>query len=122
MSWRFAILVWILTMSFIIRARAQEEDLKGLRFNEGKMFTLQIVPKSRKLVVSVVGKPAAEVEPGRVVILGKEINPKGETRTLQIRPSGAHFELVDKLSEKSQVEIEVKDTKSQKSEVFQLQR
>ena len=116
-------LFMIFSMTASLCAHAQKEDLSARdpRLNEGSMFTVRLTPAERRVVVSLAGKPQAELGPDRIVVFGREILPNGQSRKLTVRPSDEGFEIVDLKDSKRSLEIEVQDrSDNKKKETFRF--
>jgi hypothetical protein len=117
---------FMFTFIFVIFASTavgQPEDLNSRdpRLNEGSLFTIQFSPGERKIRVSLAGKPGVELSSGKVMVFGREISGGKENRTLEIRPTGSQFEIVDQLPKGKAVEIEIRDIKDKnKKESFRI--
>lgn len=116
---KFVMTMILLTgMSF-----AQKEDLNARdpRLNEGQLFTIRFTPAAKKISVGLAGSTQAEMSPGKVILMGREVTHSGKERQLSIKPSGDQFEIAEPLTSGQKLEIEVRDRKDQsKKEVFKL--
>lgn len=88
----------------------------------GKIFTIQLTPKSKRLQVGVTGKQVLSIDPNEIIVAGKSYPKNGAPRVMSIVPvDGNAYEVKDSLDDVKHVEIEIKDKKSKKSETFKIE-
>lgn len=83
---------------------------------EGQVFTVKFVPGNRLLEVRLVDKPLVQLEPGQLKVLGRVFSTDGSKRTLTFKTRSGALEIVEPIKADDKLELEIKDTKSQKSE------
>ena len=88
----------------------------------GEVFALKITPQSRRLDITLAGTPAVTLDPERLTVFGRVYPAKGEAKKLRIEARGGHFEILDKIDPKSTIEIDVRDTTSNKSETLRFKQ
>lgn len=122
MGWRLGFSVFIAAVGFLAFAQQEEVSSRYPKMREGEIFTINLTPGSKKLVISFTGKPHIELGPERILVFGREILPGGKVRDLKIKPVGEGFEILEPTSLKKTLEIEVHDkTSDGKKEVIKLE-
>jgi hypothetical protein len=86
----------------------------------GQIFVLKFIPKASRLEVALAGKEAASVEPGRLEVFGKVLRQGKEPLQLEIQPAKDHYQVKGDVAPDAQIEIQVKDKKTKKSETLML--
>lgn len=89
----------------------------------GQLFVLKLTPKQRRLEVRLAGTPAAQLDPGRLEVFGR-VFIKGDSSPtdLKIEAARDHFRIPDGIPPNSEVEIQVKDKTTNKSETLRLEQ
>ncbi len=112
---------WLFMVSFPLFAQSVSDDpARPVLGKTGQIFTLKFIPKSSRLEVALAGKEAARIEPGRLEILGKVIRQGSEPVQLDIQPAKDHYLVKGEVAPDSQIEIQVKDKKTKKTETLLL--
>lgn len=88
----------------------------------GEVFSLKITPQSRRLDIAFAGTPAVTLDPERLTVLGRVYPAEGQSKQLRIEARSGYFEILDKIDAKSTIEIEVKDSATNKSETLRLKQ
>lgn len=119
----FRMKTMLISIIFLVvqSASAQETDdpARPSLGKTGQLFTIKLTPKSKRLDIKLAGHEAASLDPGRLVVFGRIVGD-GETRVLRIEPAGGHFRILDEIEPGSQIEIEVKDRSTNKSEKLRV--
>ena len=88
----------------------------------GQIFTLQFVPKAKRLTVRFVDQPLVSVGPARVVVRGRLFPAEGQAQELNVHPLGDSFEILDRIDPNSALEFEVRDLRSNQTEKLKLEQ
>jgi hypothetical protein len=82
---------------------------------QGQLFSLKYTPGTRKLVISVAGKQAAQLQPLAV------LKTKGSAQDLTLEPAPEGFKVREKLPADA-FAVEVIEAQSKKKETFRFAR
>lgn len=89
----------------------------------GQIFTLKLIPGQKRLEVRLAGTPAAQLDPGRLEIFGRVIKTGGgEPIRLKLQAAKDHFEIAEPIAPDADVEFQIKDKKTKKSETLRLEQ
>lgn len=121
---KYVLVLLLMTFSFSPWADESTDDpARPTLGKTGQLFVLKLTPKQRRLEVRLAGTPAAQLDPGRLEVFGRVFTKGGSGPTdLKIEAARDHFKVPDNIPPNAEVEIQVKDKTTNKSETLRLEQ